>query len=156
LLNSYSATQSALPLVSSAIILENDTLTNNNLNVVPANNNESSGCTIGSTVGWTYTNVVTFLNSLFTQVGLTSYKAQVSYIGINVGENSDAGFYILYPPTDTFEIIIQSNAFGSEKLKYTNNNLYYYNSITQTYVSPARYYQYSLNRTPILGGQVIE
>ena len=41
------------------------TLTNNNLNVVPANNNESSGCTIGSTVGWTYTNVVTFLNSLF-------------------------------------------------------------------------------------------
>ena len=132
------------------------TLTNNNLNVVPANNNEASGCTIGSMVGWTYTNIVTYLNSIFTQLGLTSYKAQVSYIGINVGIDTDAGFYILYPPTDTFEIIIQSNSPTSEKLKYTNNNLYYYNSITQTYISPAKYYRYSLNRTPILGGQVIE
>jgi hypothetical protein len=72
------------------------------------------------------------------------------------GVNSDAGFYILYPSTDTFEIIIQSNSGSAQELKYTNNNLFYYNDATQTYVSPAPYYRCLLNRTPIVGGQVIE
>lgn len=55
-----------------------------------------------------YTNFVTFLNQAFTDIGLTSYKAQISLLNSEnpSGSIRYAGFYIIRPETDTFNMYI--------------------------------------------------
>jgi cell division septation protein DedD len=128
-----------------------------NINVQNANNLTTTGCTSGGIViGRTYTNFVDFINNTFTSFNLTNYRAQVSYISrIVLGTNSDSGFYIVFPNSDTFSLVITSNSGSPFKLKYTNDNLYRWNG--STYV-PSNNYYYGLitNITPVVNGIVIE
>lgn len=91
-------------------------------NWVPANNNIVYNCT-GSTTGWTYTDFVDFLNYTFNSNGL-NYEARVSYETISIsGSNSVAGFYLIYPETDTFSITITSDTGFPMPMTYSNNGL---------------------------------
>jgi len=131
------------------------TLNSGNVNVQNATNDVVVGCTPGVT-GRTYTNFVDFINNTFTSLSLTNYRAQVSYISRTVpNTHTNAGFYIVFPNSDTFSLVITSNTGSPFKLKYTNDNLYRWNG--STYVQSNNYY-YGLitNITPVVNGIVIE
>jgi hypothetical protein len=130
-----------------------------NLQIVSAVNNVKYGCTPGTT-GWTYSNFVTFLNSVFTTLGLTNYKAQTSFVSKYAAgqtrQNSDAGFYIIFPSTDTFTIEMFSDRGSPIRHKYTENNLLEQIGLSYFPIDTTSYYQYIGNITPIVGGNVIE
>jgi hypothetical protein len=131
------------------------TLNSGNVNVQNATNDVVVGCTPG-VIGRTYTNFVDFINNTFTSLSLTNYRAQVSYISRTVpNTHTNAGFYIVFPNSDTFSLVITSNTGSPFKLKYTNDNLYRWNG--STYVQSNNYY-YGLitNITPVVNGIVIE
>ena len=121
-----------------SVPLTSDTVTNDSVIWVPANNTVISACTLGNTTGWTYTNFVNFLNETFIQLGLTEYEARLSYIEIDSQTFSDgsvvgppqqknrAGFYLLFPENDTFELRINctTQLGGQQTYVYSNNNLY--------------------------------
>lgn len=120
------------------IPLTSDTVNNDSVIWVEADNSVISACTLGNTTGWTYSNFVDFLNYTFISLGLTRYEARLSYIEIDSQTFSDgstvappvqknrAGFYILFPEDDTFELRVSctSQLSGDQIYVYSNNNLY--------------------------------
>jgi hypothetical protein len=116
--------------------LSSTTVTPSNINFVAANNNIISGCTLGGVTGLTYTNFVDFLNETFQNLGLIGYTAILSLkekdgISNNCSKN---GFYISYPKTDTFSIIMDSDSdFFGTNYNYTNLALFVNNSSLQQY-----------------------
>ena len=133
------------------------TLNSGNINIQNATNLTTTGCTFGNIVtGRTYTNFVDFINNTFTSLSLTNYRAQVSYISrVVANTNSDSGFYIIFPNSDTFSLVITSNAGSPFKLKYTNDNLYRWGN-NQWVVNNNYYYGIITNITPVVNGIVIE
>lgn len=133
---SVSSVNSGSELIS--VPLTSDTVTNDSVIWVPANNTVISACTLGNTTGWTYSNFVDFLNETFIQLGLTDYEARLSYIEIDSQTFSDgsvvappleknrAGFYLIFPENDTFELRVYctSQLGGLQTYVYSNDNLY--------------------------------
>jgi hypothetical protein len=133
---SISTVNSGNELVS--IPLTSDTVNNDSIIWVPANNNVLSGCTLSNPTGWTYTNFVDFLNNTFITLGLTQYEARLSYTEITSQTFSDgsvvgpplekgrSGFYLIFPENDTFELKIYctSQVSGQQTFVYSNDNLY--------------------------------
>lgn len=121
-----------------SVPLTSDTVTNDSVIWVEADNTVISACTLGNTTGWTYTNFVDFLNETFMLLGLTEYEARLSYIEINsqtfsdgsvVGppqEKNRVGFYLIFPENDTFELKISctSQLSGAQIYVYSNDGLY--------------------------------
>jgi hypothetical protein len=117
------------------IPLSSDTINNENIIWVPAQNEVISGCTLGNPTGWTYSNFVDFLNETFSSLGVSSkYEARLSYkeiysVTFNDGSTSTIppksknGFYLLFPENDTFELLVSCESQDSTVFKYTNDNL---------------------------------
>ena len=74
--------------------------------------------------GFTYTNFVDFLNSTFSTLGLSNYRAQISLVGRDLGNNSQSGFYIIHPSTDSFSISI-GDEWQTSPFIYTQNQILY-------------------------------
>jgi len=114
-------------------------VTFNNINIVPAaipgEFTKNPPSCIPITTGFTYTNFVDFLNSTFTTLGLTNYRAQISLVGRDLGNNSQSGFYIIHPSTDSFSISI-GDEWQTSPFIYTQNQILhegskvYYRSMT--------------------------
>lgn len=90
-------------------------------NWVPANNNVVSACT-GTTTGLTYTEFVDFLNTTFWNLGV-NYRAVVSLVEVNLGSNSNNGFYLIYPENDVFSLSTASNSGFPTSLVYSNGSI---------------------------------
>lgn len=87
-----------------------------------ANNNLVYQCTLGQVTGQTYTNFVDLMNTVFDDLDLTYYKAQIAKIPRDVYDiygytEPLNGFYIIRPSSDTFSIKADAN---------TNVDKYYY------------------------------
>jgi hypothetical protein len=132
-----------------SIPLTSDTINKNSVVWVEANNTVISACTLSNPTGWTYTNFVDFLNDTFMGLGMTQYEAKLSYIEITNQTLSDgtvigppkrkarAGFYLIFPENDTFEIKVTCTTQndGLQSYTYTNNNLYLL-PIGGSYITP--------------------
>jgi hypothetical protein len=90
-------------------------------NWIPANNTVVSACT-GTTTGLTYTDFVDFLNTTFWNLGV-NYRAVVSLVEVNLGSNSNNGFYLIYPENDVFSLSTASDSGFLTSLVYTNGNI---------------------------------
>ena len=105
-------------------------ITNSNLELITANNQVSiydSNCDIVST-GHTYGNLVTVLNNLFEYHSVTGFTAIASLVSIPImGVNTDAHFYIQYPTSNYFEIILEMDDGVVKQFKYTRDGLFYFN-----------------------------
>lgn len=118
--------------------LSSDTINNQNIIWVQAQNDVISGCTLGNSTGWTYTNFVDFLNYVFFTLDIsTKYEARLSYKQVDTVTLSDGsilvpkidninttGFYLLFPENDVFELLIHCESNDMYQFKYTNDNLY--------------------------------
>jgi hypothetical protein len=62
--------------------------------------------TLSTPAGLTYTNFVTFLNQVFTTLGMTNYSAQIALNGQVGGSANNQGFYIIRPIGETFSMEI--------------------------------------------------
>lgn len=122
------------------------------VNWVSSSNGIVSGCTSGGVTGLTYTNFVDLLNEMFVDLGLTSYRAQISLTErVVAGSNSKDGFYIIRPTLDTFEIKTSdtSNSY-TYNLKYKNNILTDWNN------NLINYYRIDCGNITLVDGEVIE
>jgi hypothetical protein len=100
-------------------------MTQGNIEWVVANNDIVYNCTPGEITGQTYTNFVTFLNSVFASLSLNGYKAQISLKEQKIGDrryNQHNGFYIIYPTKDKFSIKTSTNT-NTDKYKYTSSGI---------------------------------
>ena len=97
-----------------------------NVNWVNANNDIVYQCLTGQTTGQTYTNYVDLMNTVFDDLGLTYYKAQIAKIPRNIdtvrGPLPLNGFYIIRPSSDTFSIKTDSDV-NIDKYYYTQNGV---------------------------------
>ena len=131
------------------------TMTPSTIKWTAATNSLVYKCTPGQVTGLTYTNYVDFLNSVFTTLGLTGYKAQISRKAQKVGlgnYNENNGFYILYPENDTFTIKTES---------VNNNDKYIYSNNGTTDWNPGNAWSGSYNKSfcdgiAVTNGKVIE
>lgn len=129
------------------------TITSADTTWVSASNTILSGCGPTYTTGVTYSDYVALLNEVFTDLGLTDYKAQLSYTNriitdFNGNPLSPAGFYIIRPLADTFEIRTSSSLLGTLKYKTTE--------ITDTFNNQASYYAVTCNGITLENGTVVE
>lgn len=129
---------------------------NSTLDLITAANTVSivdDNCDIVTT-GYTYGNLTTALNYLFDLYDITNFSAYASRISIPLVEtNTDAHFYIQFPPNTYFEIILEMDEGFITQFKYTRDGMFTYNDFLSVWVNVKDlnccYQDFSLNVSPI-------
>jgi hypothetical protein len=123
-----------------------------NLELLSADNEVpiyNSDCDIVS-VGHTYGNITTALNYLFTLYNVTGFSAYTSLVSIPLpNTTTDAHFYIQYPTSSYFEIIIQIDEGFFTSFKYTRDDLFYYDGDNWVSVKGWNYQDFIINISPV-------
>jgi hypothetical protein len=100
--------------------------------------------TVSTPAGLTYTNFVTFLNQVFTTLGMNNYSAQLALNGQVGGSANNQGFYIIRPIGDTFSMEISET--NSSDYFITHDDMF----------GVASYFTADCDNINIVNGVVIE